>query len=284
MHEIAPGQYVCRPGMECSPGSGVLQGQSNYGMQQQPMGLDMGLGGGGLNYGVPSMNSFGGMNNSLNGGLGGGHFGGLGGGNFGGQMNAPIHAMSGGLIGGMQFGGKIPQVNTKQFCCIHKKERKIDSLVAVAPGAKGLRCRPDDECKLGQSQLEQVNDMVECSIHGKKRSTNWLECQEDGSWRCKEESECISTVGAEKQPCSQHGKHRATEVMQQDSSGNWTCKPGSKCKGSNLARQPGVPYARPTTGGGSVCALHNKKRGSKYLVPHPSIAGCSTCVPGNECK
>lgn len=228
------------------------------------------------------MNSFGGMGgNGLGmGGLGGGlggpgmAMGGLGGGG--------LNPMQGGLVSTLSFGA-VPVTNNKQVCCIHRKERNLSSLVDVAPGSKGLRCRAEDECKLGASQVTQDNTMMECCLHGKSRSTNCLERQDDGSYRCKPESECISSVGNEKQNCSQHNKLRATEVMQMESDGIWSCKPGSKCKGSTLSRTPGVPYARPYAGV-SICSLHNKKRGSKYLGPHPTVAGASTCMPGNECK
>lgn len=199
-------------------------------------------------------------------------------------MAQPMGGLAGGMGGGLMGGvyGQVTQGVSKQVCCIHRKERNVTSLVEVAPGAKGLRCRADDECKMGTSQAIQT-EMVECSIHGKKRSTNWLECGEDGAWRCKSGSECISSVGNQKENCSEHNKFRAVEVMQQESNGLWICKPGSKCKGSNEARQPGVPYTQTSYRGGQICSLHNKKRGTKYLQPHPSIAGAMTCVPGNEC-
>jgi len=295
VQEVGPGQFVCRPGMECQ--SSAPPQQPNYLPQQQHMGqMDLNVG-----YGMPNINSFGGMNSSLGGGVGGmggvglvgnmsglvgGGLGNLGGGGLGGMggLQQSLNPMGGGLVGGLNFAQLHSSGNSKQVCCIHRKERNASSLVEVAPGAKGLRCRPDDECKLGSSEEVRGITMYDCVLHGKKRSLNVLDAQEDGSYRCKADSECIKSVSNEKNMCCQHNKLRAVEVLQQESDGKWVCKPGSRCKGSGIARSPGIPYARPTYSGGSICSMCNKKRGSKYLIPHPTIPGALTCMPGNECK
>ena len=129
----------------------------------------------------------------------------------------------------------------------------------------------------------------ECSVHGKPRSLSFLEWR-DGAFQCKQGFECISTVGAAptKVLCIVHNRLRALEVMD-EKDGQYICKPNARCKGSATeARQVASPYARPHNAQQSnvvcMCMLHNKKRTSKYLMPHPAIPGAMVCIPESICK
>jgi hypothetical protein len=182
----------------------------------------------------------------------------------------------------------------KEICCIHGKERSLAHLEEIIPGALGMRCRAEVECKMGASAAPHgahapaPSESYECSVHAKPRSLNFLEWR-DGAFQCKTGFECMSTVGAApcKVLCTLHNRVRALEVMLQEKDGQWVCKPGARCKGTTVeARQLGSPYARPPQSqhGNLVCMLHNKKRASKYLMPHPSIPGAMVCLPDSGCK
>jgi len=81
-----------------------------------------------------------------------------------------------------------------------------------------------------------------------------------------------------KAPCALHGKVRSADclVMTADGTGRVVCSPGNECKVTGAGAVPGTP------GSDTVCALHGKARGAKYLVP--DALGRMCCMPGNECK
>ena len=206
-------------------------------------------------------------------------------------LQSGLHQLSPGASMYGWFGNANASSSGKQICCIHGKERSLAHLEEVAPGALGMRCRAEVECKMGASTAPHAlapTESYECSVHAKPRSINFLEWR-DGAFQCKQGFECMSTVGAApcKVLCSLHNRVRALEVMLQEKDGQWVCKPGARCKGTTVeARQLGSPYARPPNSqqGNLVCMLHNKKRASKYLMPHPTIPGAMVCLPESGCK
>eukprot|EP00462_Mataza_sp_D1_P005885 CAMPEP_0175120760 /NCGR_PEP_ID=MMETSP0087-20121206/797_1 /TAXON_ID=136419 /ORGANISM="Unknown Unknown, Strain D1" /LENGTH=254 /DNA_ID=CAMNT_0016402237 /DNA_START=176 /DNA_END=940 /DNA_ORIENTATION=- len=179
----------------------------------------------------------------------------------------------------------LSQSNSKEYCCIHRKERNVASLVPIAPGEKGLRCKPDDECKIGSTGQDFT--LQACSVHGKTRSTSFMTQKEDGQWCCKPDSQCMQPNTSAKQLCGEHSKMRALDALQADGENRWVCKPGNRCKGTGGAATRAAaasPYGRSSSSRVYVCALHNKKRGARYLVPHQTIPGAMQCTPDDVCK
>lgn len=183
----------------------------------------------------------------------------------------------------------------REFCCLHGKERSLGQLVELGPGMRGLRCRPGDECKGKASDFAATDgsqQLVECALHGKKRSSMALAWEND-RWQCKAGYECMAS---EQEPlvkvmCIVHQKTRSMDALQPaELPDTFMCKAGHRCKGGSTRASQG-PYARPRAmpparamlATPAICCAHNKKRGIRYLDPHHSLPGAFLCKPGYEC-
>jgi len=178
----------------------------------------------------------------------------------------------------------------REFCCLHGKERSLGQLIELGPGMRGLRCRPGDECKGKASEFVAASEalnpqMVECVLHGKKRSTMAMLWEND-RWQCKVGYECMGSLQEPmaKVMCILHQKTRSLDALQPgEVPDTFVCKAGHRCKGGNT-RQSSIPYSRPQSSSApAICCAHNKKRGLRYLDPHHALPGAFLCKPGYEC-
>lgn len=152
---------------------------------------------------------------------------------------------------------------------------------------RGLRCRPGDECKGKTSDFatpEGSQQLVDCALHGKKRSSMALVWEND-RWQCKAGYECMSSLQEPlaKVMCIVHQKTRSMDALQPgDLPDTFMCKAGHRCKGGST--RASAPYSRPQAAAPpAICCAHNKKRGIRYLDPHHSVPGAFLCKPGYEC-
>jgi len=131
----------------------------------------------------------------------------------------------------------------------------------------------------------------------------------------------FSPYGASGDTCALHGKRRGKQNLQPSPTmpGQMVCFDHDQCKGNAVAQAGaamGGGYGAGAMGGmmgydamggmmggmglggmmgtpapagygmdlSQICAIHNKKRGAKNLIPHPTVSGLYTCMDDDQCK
>lgn len=143
-------------------------------------------------------------------------------------------------------------------------------------------------------------------MHGKRRTIQNLEKNDDGEWVCSTGSECKTETAPKKSEneneetakCVLHGKTRTLSNLGKDHNGDWVCLGSSLCKDGNkgwnrpinswsgsygnfqMPQHGGwMPMAY---GGGPFCSVHRKKRTMQNLTRNNT--GEWVCLPGSRCK